>query len=463
MKIALIPVYVDYYETNVPGLLISKEALIERVKVAIGGDHQVVTFDKVKDVVSARLARETLDLNRFDCVIVLPLVATFSVLTDELVKGLGTPLVLFSSLIGREFPKPMTMSKVVGESQSFGAQATANGWMRRGIKFHVIHQAAGTKEGNAALGTLLKILEVSKRIRALKIGLIGEAFAGMTDVVLPAKRFQMDTGSLIIPISMKRVHAVMKGFSLREIDEMETQLRRVFKFGRFSPIEKQYSLRAALAIGKIAAAAELDCAAFNSHSALGLKNPGLGLMCALGITLSTTNGCPVAEVGDLCTAFALWVGRQLSGACFYTELDSAYISARHWLLLNSGEHDLAWVRKGVRPKLMRNANFEGVNGRGASVCAPLRVGAATMINFTPTPFGAKPYRVQFCEGTIDRTWHPEMGVGNAHFQVQGDARVIYEEWLAAGPVHHSATCPGHLGNGLRLLCEMQNWSCLQVS
>ncbi len=225
----------------------------------------------------------------------------------------------------------------------------------------------------------------------------------------------------------------------------------------------EYSLRAALAIRTIVTAEKLNCAAFNSHCVNGLKSKKLGLMCALGITLATTNGCPIAEVGDLCTAFALWLGRKLSGACFYTELDSAYISARHWLLLNSGEHDLAWMRTAFKPQLLRNTNFEGVNGRGASVCAPLRTGPATMINFTPTPSSEKPYRIQFCEGTIDRNWHREMGVGNAHFQTQGDARAVYERWLAAGPVHHSATCPGHLGNELRHFCEMQKWTCLQIS
>lgn len=462
MKIALIPVYVDYYESVVPGLLKSKEALIQRVKAVVDAKHDAVLFGKVKDVKSARVARERLNRESPDCVIVLPLVATFSALTDELVKGWRKPVVLFSALMGRKFSKPMTMTKVVAESQSFGAQAAANGWMRSGVKFHVIHQIAGSQDGDAALGQLLQTLEASTFVRGLRIGLIGEVFAGMTDVLLPVKQFQANTGSRVVRISMMRVHDVMEASSEREIAQLEREIRRTFTFGRFSQREMQYSLRAALAIRKIVAAERLECAAFNSHSTLGLKNKKLGLMCALGITLATSNGCPIAEVGDLCTAFALWLGRRLSGACFYTELESAYISARHWLLLNSGEHDLAWVRSVFRPRLLRNTNFDGANGRGASVCAPLRMGPATIVNFTPTPLSEKPYRLQFCEGMIDRTWHPEMGVGNAYFKVQGDARAVYERWLAAGPVHHSATCPGHLASQLRLFCGIQNWNCLEI-
>lgn len=462
MKIALIPVYVDYYESTVPGLLVSKEALIQRVRSSMTNEHPVVLFDKVKDFDGARSARKRLRRDKPDCVVVLPLVATFSALTDEIVKGWNKSLVLFSHMKGSEISKPMSITNVVAEGQSFGAQAAANGWMRAGLKFHVVHQIAGTDAGDAALGCLLRTIESSLLLNGLRIGLIGDVFEGMTDVLLPPKQFQAQTGSQVVSIPIKQIYDSMERLSANEIAQIKKELHQTFLFGRFSLLETEYSLRAALAIRELVCAEKLDCAAINSHSAGGLKSKKLGLMCGLGIALATTSGCPIAEVGDLCTAFALWLGRKLSGAAFYTELSSAYISARRWLLLNSGEYDLAWMRTGFKPKLLRNPNFVGVNGRGASVCAPLQMGPATIINFTPNPSGERHYRIQFCEGSIAREWHPEMGVGNAQFEIQGDARTVYERWLAAGPVHHSATCPGHLAKDLRLFCELQNWICLQI-
>jgi L-arabinose isomerase len=463
MRVALIPVYVDYYASMVPGLPKIKEELIRQVTNAISNEHEIIGFEKVTDTAGAQSARNKLRRENPDCAVILPLVAAFSVITDELVKGWNKPLVLFSAMAGTVVPRPMTMLRVVAENQSFGSQAIANGWMRQGVNFQVLHQIPGTNAGDAAVHDLLRVIATTVKARNLRIGMIGDVFSGMTDVLLPAEMFQSQVGSQIVHIPMKKIHDLMKSVTSRELLRLEAELRKVFAFGRFSPTEKEYSLRAASALQEIVRAEKLDCAAFNSHGISGLKSKGLGLMCALGITLVTTRGCPIAEVGDLCTAFALWLGRKLSGASFYTELDSAYISAHKWLLLNSGEHDLAWVRRRFKPRLLRNPNFEGVNGRGASVCAPLRVGPATMINFTPIPGGGGPYRIQFCEGEITRDWHPEMSVGNAHFWVPGDARAVYERWLAAGPVHHSATCPGHLGTQLRLFCELQKWNCLQIA
>jgi len=462
MKVALVPIYVDYYEGLVPGVRKAKEELLQKVVAAIGNDHGVRLFEWVTSVANARLARQKLRQTKPDCVIVLPLVAAFSALTDELARGWHGPLVLLSAMAGAKVPAGLTMPKVVAESQSFGCQAIANGWQRQGIKFYALHQIPGTPEGDAALRGLLRSIELHQQIGRLRIGQIGETFAEMSDVVLPKKEFEARTGARIVRIPMKHVLSLMAKVSKQELIEFENKLAKTFVFGRFSRREKEFSLRAAIAIQQLVSEKQLDCSAFNSHGAQGLKSEKLGLMCALGLTLATSSGCPMAEVGDLCTAFAMWVGRNLGGAAYYTELDSAYISDHNWLLLNSGEYDLQWLRPGFRPRLVPNSNFTGVNGRGISLCAPLRTGPATLINFTPTPHADRPYRLLVCEGTVTEDWFPEMEVGNACFRVKGDARALYEQWLAAGPVHHSATSPGHLSAAIQIFCQLQNWNFMRM-
>ncbi len=462
MKIALVPIYVDYYDRLVPGIRKTKGKLLQKVVAAIANGHEVRLFEWVTSVASARLARKQLVQAKPDCVVVLPLVAAFSALTDELARGWHTPLVLLSAMAGSKVPAGLTMPHVVAESQSFGCQAIANGWQRMGIKFYALHQIPGTPEGDTALRRLLKSVELHQRMRHLRMGLIGEPFAEMSDVVLPQKEFEARTGARIVRIPMKHLHALMAKVPKRELAEFEKKLAKTFVFGRFSGREKEISLRTAIAIQELVSEKQLDCAAFNSHGSQGLKSEKLGLMCALALTLATSSGCPMAEVGDLCTTLAMWVGRNLGGAAYYTELDSAYISDHNWLLLNSGEYDFEWLRPGFKPRLVPNSNFTGVNGRGISLCAPLRTGPATIINFTPTPHADRPYRLLVCEGTVMEDWLPEMQVGNACFSVHGNARALYEQWLAAGPVHHSATSPGHLSAAIEVFCHLQNWNFMRV-
>ncbi len=462
MKIGLIPIYVDYYEGLAPKVRENKERLLGQVMGAIETDHEVYLFEWVTSVAKARAAREKLRRTKPDCLIAFPLVAAFSVLSDELARGWHGPLVLLSAMAGTKVPTRLSIAKVVAENQSLGCQAIANGWHRLGIKFCAVHHIPGTTEGNAALRRLLRAIELHQQFGLLRIGLIGETFAGMTDVVLAAKQLEEQTGARIVNIPMKHVLSLMAKVPKPNLSMFEKRLAQTFALSSFSAREKEFSFRAAVAIQQLVLEKRLDCAAFNSHGPEGLKSEKLGLMCALGLTLATSSGCPMAEVGDLCTATAMWIGRKLGGAAFYTELHSAYMSDQEWLLLNSGEYDLQWLRPGFRPQLVPNTNFVGVNGRGASLCAPLRTGPATMINFTPTPHAEQPYRLLVCEGTVAKDWIPELGVVNARFSVNGNARAVYEQWLAAGPVHHSATSPGHLSEGIQTFCQLQNWAFRRV-
>lgn len=462
MRIALVPLYVDYYEDVVPGIRHAKKALIRKVFAALKAHHEVTLFERVTDRQSTQAARRRLCRTQPDCLIVLPLVATFSALSDELVKSWRGPLVLLSAMAATSLPKSMTMIKAVAESQAFGSQAVANGWMRKGRKFHVVHHIPGTKDGDQAIRAVVGAIGASQQLSQLRMGLIGQPFSGMTDIALPAAEFMAHTGARIVKIPMRRIHSLMGKLAQEQRVSFEEKVSQTFRVEKCSAREKEISFRAGLAIQRIVADEKLDCAAFNSHGPEGLKSKKLGLMCALGVTLATSAGCPMSEVGDLCTAFAMWLGRTLGGASFYTELDSAYLSAHEWLLLNSGEYDLAWLRGGFKPKLLPNRNFTGVNGRGASVCAPLREGPATLVNFTPSPESERPFRIQYCHGTILQNWRAEMGVSNAIFKLEEDARLVYERWLAAGPVHHSATSPGHLGHLLRVFCQLRNWSCVGI-
>lgn len=278
MKIALVPLYVDYYENIVYRLKESNDELCRKAVTALkSGGHEVTRYDPVTDLQSAQAVRQRLSETSADCLVVFPLVAAFSILSDELAKGWRGPLVLLSSMAGTAVLKSMTMIKAVAESQAFGSQAIANGWIRQGLKFQVVHHIPGTHEGDKAICGLLTTIDACLWLRRLRLGLIGQVFDGMTDVLLPADDFTKHTGAKIVEISMRRIHDSMERVTQTEESALAKQLAKRFAFGMFSRVEKKVSLRAALAIQKVIAEEQLDCAAFNSHGADGLKSDNLGV------------------------------------------------------------------------------------------------------------------------------------------------------------------------------------------
>ena len=77
------------------------------------------------------------------------------------------------------------------------------------------------------------------------------------------------------------------------------------------------------------------------------------------------------------------VGKRLSGAALYREVEAIDFETGEVALANSGEHDLAWCAEGCRPRLQANPWFESDPRTGASVWFELPPGPATMVGFTP--------------------------------------------------------------------------------
>ena len=240
VQIALTPLYVDYYESVVPGIRKSKDRLVAKTLAAIGPNHKVLVAPYVTDSLSATAARNWLRRERPDCLVVLPLVATFSHLSDEVVREWKGPLVLLSAMAGTSCSRPITMAKVVAQSQAFGTQAIANGWMRNGHRFHVIHQILGSPQGNNVLRDLLNVIAASTQLSRLRIGLIGQPFANMTDIELPAAKFASLTGARIISIGMRRVHYAMRNVSRTELAALSRKLSTIFVVERFSAQERNF-------------------------------------------------------------------------------------------------------------------------------------------------------------------------------------------------------------------------------
>jgi hypothetical protein len=49
MKIALVPLYVDYFENAIPGMRKAKEELIRAVTAVLSAHDEVVVFERVTD------------------------------------------------------------------------------------------------------------------------------------------------------------------------------------------------------------------------------------------------------------------------------------------------------------------------------------------------------------------------------------------------------------------------------
>ena len=88
----------------------------------------------------------------------------------------------------------------------------------------------------------------------------------------------------------------------------------------------------------------------------------------LGLGRLTSGGRPFTCTGDIVTAVAMLTTKRLGGAAVYHEIEAIDYATGEVVIANSGEHDLAWLADGERPRLQRNDWFCGKDPH-CGVCA----------------------------------------------------------------------------------------------
>ncbi len=136
--------------------------------------------------------------------------------------------------------------------------------------------------------------------------------------------------------------------------------------------------------------------------------------------------------------------KRLGGAAVYHEIEAIDYATDEVVIANSGEHDLAWLAPGQRPRLRPNGWFCGKDAH-CGVCAVLEPapGPATLVGFTPHPAARGGFRFIVARGELTERTFPETGTVNGAFRFRdGPVEAAWGRWAAAGVNHHSSATPG---------------------
>ncbi|GIU92843.1 MAG: hypothetical protein KatS3mg011_1749 [Acidimicrobiia bacterium] len=165
-----------------------------------------------------------------------------------------------------------------------------------------------------------------------------------------------------------------------------------------APGTLEISLRLARALEAIDDERGIAAGAINCHvpEIRFSEDPGITPCLALG--RETTRGVPWTCTGDVLTAVAMLVGKRLTGASLYHEIEAIDFDTGEVAIANSGEHDLAWCKEGCQPTLRPNPWFNDDQKTGTIIWFELPPGPATLIGFTKSPDDPGGLRLVAAEG-----------------------------------------------------------------
>lgn len=456
LRIGFLPFYVDYYEALSPDFGPRKREEIRRARAMLGAFGEVIGPEEpVSDSGAAAEVGRRLMSEGVDCAVALCVIAVFSEISDAAIRQLDVPLLLWHCQQISTVDAGYSMVEIVRNTGQIGMQALANVLGRRGRPFQALCASPDSSATRTGLPSFFAGVRAFRAIRGATVLQIGEPFPQMSDVIFPESHREV-LGLRVVARSAAELTEAYRAVSHEAIGIETAFLRETWKVEDITDDELQRSVRLWLAVRGLAEAVRPDCATINSHGPNCLRNPEIGVTATYAISRLHASGISCSEVGDIPTALALVLLRELAGDALYTEVQVLDEVRGAVVLANSGEAADGLRCANAAPRLLGNTNFRGLHGRGASFAYPLAAGPATVVSLTPV--GERDFHLIAMEGDILPEALPDPGAITGFFRpAHTGVHNACRQWVEAGPVHHAATCREHLSSALETLAALCRW------
>jgi L-arabinose isomerase len=337
---------------------------------------------------------------------------------------------------------------ITTQGATVGAPMLSNLLSRADRAFDLVLVRRSDPDGLERLGHALRLAGIARRISRSRLGRIGRPLDGYAHVDVDDAELRAATGIELVAVDPDEVVDRYRAVPDADVRALEADVRRdwtlVGDLVEGETLER--SLRAALALESVVDAHDLDGGAFNCHVPQFRFGDTIGIAPCWALGRLTSGGRPFTCTGDIVTAVAMLTTKRLGGAAVYHEIETIDYDSGEVVIANSGEHDLAWLADGERPRLQRNDWFCGKDAH-CGVCAAFEPspGPATLVGFTPRPRSRGGFRYVVARGELTARRFPETGTVNGAFRfADGPVEAAWARWARAGVNHHSSATPGDL-------------------
>jgi L-arabinose isomerase len=384
-----------------------------------------------------------------EVVLVLQTMAVPAAWTMAAIEALpGMPVVLWALHETGLVEDGFDHGSITTQGATVGAPMLSNLLSRADRPFELVLARRSDPDGLRRVRTALRLAGIARRIARSRLGRIGRPLDGYAHVDVDDATLRAATGIELVAIDPDEVVDAFRAAADADVRALEADVRRDWtiegdvqeggSLGR--------SLRAALALEAVADEHRLDGGAFNCHVPQFRFGEPIGIAPCWALGRLTSAGRPFTCTGDIVTAVAMLTTKRLGGAAVYHEIEAIDYATGEVVIANSGEHDLAWLADGERPRLHRNGWFCGRDPH-CGVCAAFEPapGPATLVGFTPHPRSRGGFRYVVARGELTSRRFPETGTVNGAFRfADGPVEAAWGRWASAGVNHHSSATPGDL-------------------
>lgn len=416
----------------------------EQCRAKLEVEFEVAHWGLISDSGDAEQANEHLRASNVEVAVVAAPMAAPPGLAEAAMSGLNLPTIIWNTAATKRLKPCLNQATAHEDTAVLGALMFANTMIRLGTTPIVVSASPNESAQVERVRRTIRAAAAAVALRRATVIRIGDPIDGYSDVATSEQELAV-LGVVECRVTIEELTDEFIAAGDDGADEVNSLIAQLGWVGE--PDKRSQQLAAA--IRRLVEANQADCGTVNCHGPWFRSSPDIGIVGCLGVSLCSAAGVPMSCTGDLPTALAMKLARDIAGASLYCEVFAFESETGLALLANNGEGDPGMASSS--PHLAPTEHYPGERGAGTSVTFPVVPGPATLLSLTPSQ---QSWRVVCATGEIVENRYPEFGAPNVMFRFDTGGSQVIDRWLTAGPVHHHALAPGRIAELLAVASQV---------
>lgn len=445
----------DYNKTAHMRPLAQKAA--DRISEIIGRYAETVCPPLVEEEDQAEKAAQLFNASGVDLIVAVEVAYTKGVVPTRCFLSTTAPVLVWNTQQIQSLPEDADFDLIMVNSGMAGVPEMTSALLRMGRKFWMVTSQIDDAEGLKKISEIIAAAGVVRQLKKSRVGVIGHAFEGMTDLMVDLLSLRQSIGPVCWPIEPEKfaiamtelctsaVDALVKSESARHKVEMDAGL-----------FEK--SCRLALALEKVARDNKFDALA--TFDQVWLTDPRVGIIPSYGTGRLCEIGIPCSTEGDVTTVVAMLILQELTGQVTFLENYVMDFPNNSIILSHDGHGNPALATTPEEVSIKSSIYYQGVNGFGAGLEFAYAPGPVTMMSLVSIK---NRWRLIYSEGESVPIKARPVAAPQMLFKPQSlTIQDWCNAWCLAGAPHHQALAMGSLGRKIELVAAMLNIDVIKV-
>lgn len=429
----------------------------DQIGEIIGQYAEIVCPPLVEEEYQAEAAAQMFNAADVDLIVAVEIAYTKGIVPTRCFLSTTAPVLVWNTQQIQFLPEDADFDLIMVNSGMAGVPEMTSALLRLGRQFWIVTSHIDDPEGLAKIEEYIAAASVAWKLKNARIGIVGHAFEGMTDLMVDFFSLRQHLGPVCWPVEPEKFAVAMQLLGDEEVQTLIKSESARYKVDMDKDLFEK-SCRLALALEKVTRENKFDAIAIFDQ--IWLTDPRVGIIPSYGTGRLCEIGIPCSTEADVTTLVAMLILQELAGQVTFLENYVIDFPNNSIILSHDGHGNPALASEGMEVTIKSSIYYEGVNGFGAAFEFAYAAGPVTMMSLVSIK---NRWRLIYSEGeSIQIKARPIAAPQMLYKPKSMKIQDWCDAWCLAGAPHHQALAIGHLGSKIKKVAAMLNLDIVEV-